>query len=182
MPKRESSNNLTILHMNALVKMFEKLCFPAKIYVVVMMITGVFMIFHGVGPAKVGGVEVEIAHRGFAVLALLLKTTLFAVLMQMMCRYGCECMSWLLAIFTLLVTTAVAVLGMLGEEHKAKARKMLSQMGGRQVLSKDELDHMSSVERHDLYEKLIREKMLKEKMMREKLAHEELRQSVERSA
>ena len=167
--------------MNALVKMFDKLCFPAKIYVVVMTITGVFMIFHGAGPAKAAGLEVEIAHRGFAVLALLLKTALFAVLMQMMCRYGCECMSWLLAIFTLLVTTAVAVLGMLGKEHKEKAREMLARVGGRQVSKREEVADMSALERHDLYEKLIQEKMLKEKMMREKLAHEELRQSVERS-
>ena len=169
------------MHMNALVKMFDKLCFPAKIYVVVMTITGVFMIFHGAGPAKVGGVEVEIAHRGFAVLALLLKTALFAVLMEMMCKYGCECMSWILAIFALVVTTAVAILEMLGKEHKAKAKDMLAKVTGRQAANKKELDDMSAMERHDLYEKLIQEKMLKERMMREKLAHEELRQSVERS-
>ena len=169
------------MHMNALVKMFDKLCFPAKIYVVVMTITGVFMIFHGVGPAKAAGLEVEIAHRGFAVLALLLKTALLAVLMQMMCRYGCECMSWILAIFTLFVTTALAVIDMLGKKHKAKVQEMLARVGGRQAANKKDLDDMSAMERHDLYEKLIQEKMLKERMMREKLAHEELRQSVERS-
>lgn len=169
--------------MNSLTKVFDKLCFPAKIYVVVMTIAGVFLIFHNAtGTAKVGGFEVEIAHKGFALLALFLKTALFAVLMQMMCRYSCECMAWVVALFTLVVTTGIAILGMLSKEHKEKAKKMLGQMTGRDHANEKEMEDMSAAERHDLYEKLIQEKMMKERMMREKLAHEELRQSVERSA